>query len=645
MTSYRNIFRLMFVIFFLHLMGDVFYRWDGFKYYASFSDYLPSMAWISVLWTIVAAFAATAVWLFLKIFEWVLLRIRWKIRIELYITFITIFVFLAVIVWYFKIQLFLHGTTAHEKSIIAICLSIIALLLTWLLRNKAEGIIKVLRIQERISPLVWLYSIWLIFSALLVSYCLLVKQPASTVPQETSQSHTADVIRPNIILVTFDALAARDMSAYGYYRPTTPFISEWSKTASLFNKLEVESNITLPTTSSLMTGKRLWTHQTYVNAEGATAPLKSSTENLPLILRNNGYYTMAFITNNMASPRLLGIKESFDLAPRTMEFTTPASLSETINVFLYKHFANKFRLYNWIMKADFPFLYFLSQISKEATKTEVPPEIAFNMFLSSVDDNPSVPFFAWIHVLPPHTPYSPPEPYLGMFDTSDNLKRSQASEIQLWRDWNFIRTRYDEFIRYCDKQLETFIEMLTAREKLKNTIIILSSDHGESFEHGYLGHGDQYLYEQVTHVPLIIKEPDQHNGRIIHDLVEQIDIPATILDLALIPVPEWMEGRSLVPLMRGKILPSRTAFSMAIAGNPRGKEISRGTIAVWQDDYKLIYDLDKHESLLFNLKSDPDELENISLKEKDMGQQLLSLIQSNLERANRNILAGESLLR
>ncbi|MBI4681933.1 MAG: sulfatase-like hydrolase/transferase [Nitrospirae bacterium] len=584
MTSYRNIFRLMFVIFFLHLMGDVFYRWDGFKYYASFSDYLPSMAWISVLWTIVAAFAATAVWLFLKIFEWVLLRIRWKIRIELYITFITIFVFLAVIVWYFKIQLFLHGTTAHEKSIIAICLSIIALLLTWLFRNKAEGIIKVLRIQERISPLVWLYSIWLIFSALLVSYCLLVKQPASTVPQETSQS-------------------------------------------------------------SLMTGKRLWTHQTYVNAEGATAPLKSSTENLPLILRNNGYYTMAFIANNMASPRLLGIKESFDLAPRTMEFTTPASLSETINVFLYKHFANKFRLYNWIMKADFPFLYFLSQISKEATKTEVPPEIAFNMFLSSVDDNPSVPFFAWIHVLPPHTPYSPPEPYLGMFDTSDNLKRSQASEIQLWRDWNFIRTRYDEFIRYCDKQLETFIEMLTAREKLKNTIIILSSDHGESFEHGYLGHGDQYLYEQVTHVPLIIKEPDQHNGRIIHDLVEQIDIPATILDLALIPVPEWMEGRSLVPLMRGKILPSRTAFSMAIAGNPRGKEISRGTIAVWQDDYKLIYDLDKHESLLFNLKSDPDELENISLKEKDMGQQLLSLIQSNLERANRNILAGESLLR
>ncbi|NIR07741.1 MAG: sulfatase-like hydrolase/transferase, partial [Candidatus Aminicenantes bacterium] len=76
---------------------------------------------------------------------------------------------------------------------------------------------------------------------------------------------------PNIILVTFDTLTARDMSVYGYGMPTTPFISKWAKTASLFTKLEAEGNITTPTTASLMTGKRLWTHQTY-HVENASKP-------------------------------------------------------------------------------------------------------------------------------------------------------------------------------------------------------------------------------------------------------------------------------------------------------------------------------------------------------------------------------------
>ncbi len=110
---------------------------------------------------------------------------------------------------------------------------------------------------------------------------------------------------------------------------------------------------------------------------------------------------------------------------------------------------------------------------------------------------------------------------------------------------NLMRDYYDEFITYIDKKFEDFIKEYEKR-KIENTVIILSADHGESFEHGYFTHGGPFLYEQVTHVPLIIKEPGQMKGQTVDTLVEQIDIPATILDLANIPVPSWMEGRSLV---------------------------------------------------------------------------------------------------
>jgi arylsulfatase A-like enzyme len=445
-----------------------------------------------------------------------------------------------------------------------------------------------------------------------------------------------DSIRPNIILVTFDALTARDMSLYGYHRPTTPFISEWAKSASLFTELKSESNITFPTTSSLMTGKRLWTHQAYVNAEGATSPLRGDSENLPLALRENGYFTMAFIANNMASLRMLDMADSFNVAPSTIEFVAPASLSGNIEKLLYRLFSDKFRLYNWIMKADFAFSKIVALISKDLSITEVPPEIAFDRFLSYIDNNTIAPYFAWIHLLPPHSPYLPPEPYLGMFDSAESSNKKR------WRDWNFKRAKYDEFIRYCDKQFEEFIGRLAIKDKLTNTAIILSSDHGESFEHGSLGHANSDLYEQVTHIPLIIKEADQTDGGIIHNLVEQIDIPATILDLATIPVPQWMEGRSLVPLMRGELINSRPVFSMALAGNPRGHQITKGTIAVWEDEYKLIHYLERKKSLLFNLKEDPGELNDLFDREPELSQRLLSAIQDNLEKANEKISKGNN---
>jgi len=652
MKSYWKIFRLFFVIFSLYLVGDAFYRWDGFRYYATLSDFLPSVALITILWSIAAAFFAAIIWIALGVIVWFCNRIGWKVRTDHGLFFILgSFVIIGAAVWVVKrylvggLHMYSVGYTAGLSGVIFLSI------LIWLLRDKTEQLMRL--IQEHITPLVWLFTTIVILSVPIVGYRAFREKTDTLTPQKNSLPHKAENDRPNIILITFDALTARNMSVYGYERPTTPYIKKWANEASLFTKLEAAGNITTPTTASLMTGKRLWTHQTY-HLNGSP-PKRVFTENLPLVLQNYGYHTMAFIVNHHASVKRLGLENNFDIAPLPTQFYGPVSLFGHFDKYLYQLFGDKIKLHDWIIQHDFIPYRLLLVLFGDHFVASCPPENAFNKCLWAIDERSREPFFSWIHLYPPHDPYLPPKPFIGMFDPSSEL-RSYKSQTNVkdtalrYRDKfqdfppeiqpviNTLRNRYDEYITYSDKHFEDFIQRLQERDKLKNTIIILSSDHGESFEHGAIQHSGLHLYEQVTHIPLIIKEPHQANGRIINDVVEQIDIPATILELANIPVPMWMEGHSLAPLIRGEAIPARPVFSMSFESNfSRGQKITKGTIAVWEGDYKLTHYLDTDKSLLFNLEPDPGELNNLMDKEPEKGQHLLSLIRENLEKANRNL--------
>ncbi len=641
-SSYWQVFRLIFVIFSLYLMGDAFYRWDGFRYYAPFSEFLPSVALITILWSIVAVFTAVLVWVLLGATEWLCLRMRWKVTREHLIMFAGIFLLLAITVWAGR-TIWRVADVYRKLTLLSIIFA--SLSLSWLLRNKSGRWIDI--IQKQITPLVWLFGILVALSVPLVVYQAWGKQPDKVISPKILPSSIKDKNRPNIILVIFDTMSARDMSLYGYHRPTTPFINKWAKTATLFTRLKSESHYTKPTMTSFMTGKRLWTHQIYC-IEGAAA---EKTESLPILLKNNGYYNMAFVVNPPASAKSLGIANSFDIAPQPSEFSTPVSVYGWLDKLLNQLFGDKILLHDWILKGDFIMRRFVDIISRNYSKTVVPPENAFNRFLWILDGNGdlSEPFFAWIHLLPPHGYYLPPKPFMGMFDSSPELRtlKSQYKAFnrqplpytpEMQPSVDIMRARYDEFIRYSDSQFEDFIAKLAARNKLKNTLVILTTDHGESFQHNWIFHGGT-LYESETHIPLIIKEPGQTRGRIINDLSEQIDIPSTILDLINIPVPSWMEGRSMVPLMRGKSLPSKPAFSMALEKNfSHGHyPITKGIFAVRDGDYKLIYYLEEKKSLLFNLRQDPDEMNNLLDKEPETGRRLLTLIQDGIKKANNRI--------
>jgi arylsulfatase A-like enzyme len=640
-------------------MGDAFYRWDGFSYYASFSEFLPAVALALILWSIVSVFIALLLWILFRAFEWICNLTGIKIGIEHLLSYFCIFLLSGALIWKVKKLIWPYVlTTFPIKVAVFFIVSGISVLTTWLLRKRANRWTGIL--NERIIPLAWLFSICLILAVPIVAYHTWSKGADKAVTQENHRDISADKTRPNIIIVTFDALTARNMSAYGYLKETTPFIRRWAESATVFKMAEASSNFTTSSAASLMTGKRVWTHQTY-HIEG-TKPVRSYVESLPAVLKDNGYFNIALVVNPFASIRVLGMSNSFDIAPLTSEFGKSASLVGwkfgTIDVMLYRIFGDKIRLHNWILKNDFIFSKFLNLISRNTNQTEVPPDKAFNRFLEIMGNNSPKPFFAWIHIFPPHEPYLPPGPFMGKFNNSMELRTYKKQEELVEESYKYLfqfkripeemkpsadlmRDYYDEYITYIDKEFEDFVQRLNKR-KIGNTIIVLTADHGDSFAHGYLTHGGPFLYEQVTHIPLIIKEPGQMTGQIVAPLVEQIDIPSTVLDLANIPVPSWMEGRSLVPLMHGERLPQQPAFSMNFEANrSRGSKIINGSIAVWEGDYKLIHYLERNESLLFNLTRDPDELDNLIDREREVGQRLLHLLQDNLNQANKKIRHGE----
>lgn len=640
--SYWKVLRLIFVLFSLYLLRDGFYRWDGFRYHSTFIEFLPTVALVTVLWSVVAIVTALLAWFLLRVIDRFCLRIGWKIKTELLIVFIVFFALLAAVVLAGKSFLFHGHLSSILRSIVLLVITAIAIFLTWLFRNKSDVF------HERITPLVWIFGIWFAVSIPIVTYHTWIKHDNNHIVQGIDESTVSEENRPNIILVVFDAMTARDMQVYGYHRQTTPFISEWSKSASLFSRVQSSSNWTTPAMASLMTGKRGWTHKTF---QEYSPPLKSDIESLPSVLKDNGYYNIAFVVNSYASVTKLNIADSFDLAPHFLEFVKSQNLIGwkfgVLKTVLNKTFNGKIKFYTWIITPDF----ILGKLIRKVyfrffsiSQTEVPPEIVFKKFIETLDKGVQKPFFAWIHLFPPHDPYLPPKPYSGMFDNSIKLRtynqqRGDLTNEKISKEENraIFRARYDEFIRYCDKTFEDFIANLSRMDKLQNTIIIFTSDHGEIFEHGDFTHGHSDLYEQLTHIPLIIKEPGQTNGVIIDDLVEQIDITSTILSLANIQTPSWMEGRSLMPLLRGEQLPPKPVFSMNFRKNlGRTHQITNGTIAVWEGDYKLSHYLEIGNSLLFNLKEDPDELMDLFDKKQETGKHLLGLIKDNLKKANDN---------
>ena len=256
------------------------------------------------------------------------------------------------------------------------------------------------------------------------------------------------------------------------------------------------------------------------------------------------------------------------------------------------------------------------------------------------------PVFLWIHLYPPHSPYATPAPFVGMFDPS-NRHRTRFDSTPPWFysasvDRAFPAEyvgRYDESIAYVDSHIGRLITWLKSSNMYDDALIIVTADHGESFSHGYGDHSGPALYEDLIHVPLIIKEPQQQAGRRLTVLSEQIDLKPTILEYAGGQVLHDGEGVTIKHDLKMD-LTDRQVFSMNFQQNNCFGELGTGTVAMLYGDWKYVHYLGniqlplmpKLMDSLYNLRSDPDESINLAGLNPEIAARMLWIIEQKLNK-------------
>lgn len=456
---------------------------------------------------------------------------------------------------------------------------------------------------DNMVELLWIPSLSLSLGALIWIGPSLI---AFGIAEWAKGTEVASGNKPNVFLITFDSLTARDMSLYGYHKKTTPCLDELAKESFVFENMHSNSDSTSTSLPSILAGTYPWTHgakdsdDLTIDLRGA---LSQETESIANCIEE--YYTVALVSTGWD----IAVKAQFDQC----DLMSPGRLGAFFSKVCGNEFHPKRPPMRWALRIF------------GWSRKEWPPFNAEAM--QHLDRLEKRPFLMWIHVWPPHHPYLPPPPFMGVFlpaeerDANKRFRRGYTYNEESEQPYvDKMRARYDEYILYADACLRSFIEGLKEKGLYDNSLIIITSDHGESFEKGFLSHGNNpQLPEPEMHIPLLIRLPGQSHGSRISTLAEQVDVAPTILDVLGKPIPYWMEGKSLLPYMSGK-----NSNDDKVTYSTNGE-----TMAVFKGDYKLIRLSDGTEKL-YNLKKDPGELENLIIKESDVAAQLSKLV-SDLE--------------
>ena len=353
----------------------------------------------------------------------------------------------------------------------------------------------------------WLAGIALaVFVAIQGGGWLRERQATSNLPEPSADA-------PNVIVIVVDTLRADHLSAYGYERDTSPFIDSLAQDGVKFNAAISPSSWTQPSHASMLTGRYTYEHQ------AETKPLDDRFTTIGEALQSQGYRTGAFSANTLFFSRRQGFGRGF------LRF-------EDNNQSILDNFLNS-SLYGFI----FDYYGLRKALNYEGVPTRKYAEDVNRSVMNWVKKDIDKPFFVFINYFDVHDPYLPPEPYRSKYASVENpgglingyvdRYHPELTPEQLQSETD----AYDGAISYVDDQIKALFNELEQRGKLDNTIVIITSDHGESLgEHGLLQHSAS-LYLQEIHVPLIVWGPGLPAGKQIDMPISTTGLPSTILSL------------------------------------------------------------------------------------------------------------------
>jgi len=381
----------------------------------------------------------------------------------------------------------------------------------------------------------------------------------------------------NIVLIALDTQRADHLGCYGYAKDTSPFLDSVAKRGVVFEKCYAPNIPTHPSFTTMLTGKEAITHD-IVNIGGGV-PLKDGVRMIQEVLQESGWKTGAVDT-------------------------------------MGRHFQNGFD--------DYQIPDWNQSDPMTLRRAEAVTDLAVPMIENLKSGE--APFFCFLHYWDPHTPYLPPAEYRTMFykegrDPYDvnnhSMDPAWNDEMFQWyfHDWmpgvtdtQYVNALYDAETRYMDEQLK---RVFAALESVQDeTLVVITADHGEILDE-QLGFYDHHgLYHGNVHVPLILFGGGIPGGVRVPGFVQNLDFVPTFFDLLGQSDSLQSEGKSLMPCVRGE----RSGNYDELYLSEATWEVKR---AVMNDDWKFIQSIepDPHNrpmQELFNLKSDPNEQQNLA---------------------------------
>jgi arylsulfatase A-like enzyme len=329
-------------------------------------------------------------------------------------------------------------------------------------------------------------------------------------PAPETQVRSATTRDMNVVLIVVDTLRADHLGSYGHSEETSPFIDSLAAQGVRFARCHAPASWTKPSVASLMTSL-------YPGQHGAVhfkQQLPDAVTTIAEIMAANGFVTYGYVAN----PNLKTLF-NFD---QGFHFYDDLLMRDRLSQATLRAMPLAAPVFERLTGRNFNFR------DNDDIATALP---RIEDWLEAYSDQN---FFMYLHFMEPHTPYAPPAPYDTLFPGQGEGRRKQATRL------------YDGEIRYLDGQLQKLFALFERLDLVRNTLFILTSDHGEAFgEHRDWEH-DHTVYQEQLHVPLILHHrAEPWSGQVVDASVRTIDIAPTVLDFAGIEAPEAMEGESL----------------------------------------------------------------------------------------------------
>jgi choline-sulfatase len=467
--------------------------------------------------------------------------------------------------------------------------------------------------------------------------------------------------QPDILVIVFDAFCSKNMSLFGYARDTTPHLNALVETATVYHNHYAAGNFTTPGTASLLTGTYPWAHRAIqINS---SVDLNYHSRHIYRLFSD--YHSFTYSHNQLVT--LLQNQFTVDID----SFKPREDLTLGENKWLSKvfHRDEDIATVSWARatgKAEdglstslfLPTLFdFLSERRNQRMEDQFPLglpissldhfllEDAVDWLISAVKTLPQ-PFLGYCHFLPPHAPYNTRREFADRFLHADIPNPSKPKHplakpgrVKQEHGLDHYRRVYDEYILYVDAEFNRLYQALKEAGILENAYLILTSDHGEMFERGIMGHSTPSLHEPVVRIPLLIFEPGQKKGVDVYAPTNAVDLLPTLLHLTGRPIPAWIEGSILPPYQPAD--PERSIFALEAKTNQPSKPLRSASALIRKGPYKLTkyfgYGFLRNSDTLvelYDLDNDPEEMNNLFETKPETASELLQELETKIQTAD-----------